>query len=55
VPSLAALLLLSALAPGAVAPSEARVVPRAEILAAMRTCQGYDLTATTNGRSPPSA
>ena len=49
VPSLAALLLLPALATGAVAPTGARVVPRAEILAAMRTCQGYDLTATTNG------
>ena len=48
-PSLAALLLLPALATGAVAPTGARVVPRAEILAAMRTCQGYDLTATTNG------
>jgi len=49
VPSLAALLLLSALAIDVAAPSGARVVPRAEILAAMRTCQGYDLTATTNG------
>lgn len=47
--SLAALLLLPALAIQAVAPSRARVVPRAEILAAMRTLVGYDLTATTNG------
>ncbi|HEY6551849.1 MAG TPA: hypothetical protein VI669_00755, partial [Vicinamibacteria bacterium] len=31
------------------APSGARVVPREEILDAMRTRQGYDLTATTNG------
>jgi hypothetical protein len=31
------------------APSGARVVPREEILAAMRSRQGYDLTATTNG------
>lgn len=47
--SLAALLLLPALAADAVVPSGARIVPRAEILAAMRTCQGYELTATTNG------
>lgn len=48
-PSLAALLLLPSLAIQAAAPSGARVVPPAEILAAMRTRQGYDLTATTNG------
>lgn len=48
-PSLAAVLLLPALAIEAVAQSGARVVSRAEILAAMRTCQGYELTATTNG------
>jgi hypothetical protein len=47
VPSLAALVLLSALATD-VSSSGARVVPRAEMLAAMRTCQGYDLTATAN-------
>jgi hypothetical protein len=44
---LAALLLL---APSAPAPTPAgRVVPRGEILAAMRARQGYDLTKTTNG------
>ncbi len=44
---LAALFLpVLALAPSA---SGARVVPRAEILAAMQACQGYDPTATTNG------
>jgi hypothetical protein len=47
--SLAALSLLPALAAASVAPSGARVVTRAEILAAMRARQGYDLTATTNG------
>jgi hypothetical protein len=31
------------------APATARVVSRAEILAAMRSCQGFDPTATTNG------
>ncbi len=47
--SLAALLLVAALAIQGAAPSRARVVPRTEMLAAMRTRQGYDITATTNG------
>jgi len=46
VSSFAALLLVAI---QAAAPSGARVVPREEILAAMRSRQGYDLTATTNG------
>ena len=41
-------LLTGALLPAA-PPSGARLLSRAEILAAMRTCEGYDLTATTNG------
>lgn len=41
---LAALLLFLAPPPG-----EARAVGRDEILEAMKRCQGYDLTATTNG------
>jgi hypothetical protein len=49
VPSLAALLLLPALAATPAPASGARVVSRPEILAAMRARQGYDLTATTNG------
>ena len=46
---LAALVLLPALDAPPVLPPGARVVTRAEILAAMRGRQGYDLTATTNG------
>jgi hypothetical protein len=45
----AALAILPALATTAAPASGARVVPRSEILAAMRGRQGYDLTATTNG------
>jgi hypothetical protein len=47
--SLAALTLLPALAAAPAPASGARVVPRSEILAAMRRRQGYDFTATTNG------
>ncbi len=46
--SLTSLLLVPVLA-AQPTPSGARVVPRHEILDAMRTRQGYDLTATTNG------
>jgi hypothetical protein len=47
--SLAALLVLPALAATATPASGARVVSRSEILDAMRARQGYDATATTNG------
>ncbi len=47
--SLAALLVSLAPATTATTASGARVVSKAEILAAMRNRQGYDLTATTNG------
>jgi hypothetical protein len=49
VPSLAALLCSASLATTLAAASGARVVSRAEILAAMHARHGYELTATTNG------
>jgi hypothetical protein len=49
VSSLAALLFSAALASAPPSSAGAHVVSRAEILAAMRGRQGYDVTATTNG------